>query len=80
MENDVLVKFKNNIMQSKLSQMDRIENVKNVYKIKNINKIENKRVLLIDDIFTTGATVNECCKILSLAGTKNVDIFTVAKD
>ena len=58
----------------------REENVKNVYKIQNMDKIINKKILIVDDIFTTGATLNECSKILKQAGAKKVDVFTIAKD
>ena len=54
--------------------------MKNVYKVYNADRIINKRILLIDDIYTTGATLNECSKILKQAGTKKVDVFTIAKD
>ena len=42
--------------------------------------LRGKKVLLVDDIYTTGSTVNECSKILNLAGAKKVDVFTIAKD
>ena len=58
----------------------REENVKNVYKIQNMDKIINKKILIVDDIFTTGATLNECSKLLKQAGAKKVDVFTIAKD
>ena len=58
----------------------REENVKNVYKIQNVDKIINKKILLVDDIYTTGATLNECSKLLKKAGAEKVDIFTIAKD
>ena len=79
---NTLKKVKNNKPQSLLSQEQREKNVQNVYKIikNNVNKILNKKVLLIDDIFTTGSTVNECSKILNKFGTKNIDVFTIAKD
>ena len=51
-----------------------------MYKLLNNEKIINKKILLIDDIFTTGSTVNECSKILKLAGAKKIDILTIAKD
>ena len=58
----------------------REENVKNVYKIQNMDKIINKKILIVDDIFTTGATLNECSKLLKQAGARKVDVFTIAKD
>ncbi len=58
----------------------REENVKNVYKIQNMDKIINKKILIVDDIFTTGATLNECSKLLKQSGAEKVDVFTIAKD
>ena len=54
-------------------------NVKNVYKVLNKNIIFGKRILLIDDIFTTGATVNECSRILKQYGAQSIIVATVAK-
>ena len=58
----------------------REKNVKNVYKKKNQDRIINKKILLVDDIYTTGATLNECSKILKQAGAEKIDVFTIAKD
>ena len=80
LKNNIIYKNMHNKTQSILSKKERIENVKNVYNIENKKELTNKNVLLIDDIFTTGATTNECSKILKLAGAKNVDILTLAKD
>ena len=59
---------------------DRIKNVKNVYSVRNQEKIINRNILLIDDIYTTGNTVNECSRVLKQAGAKNIGILTLAKD
>jgi len=40
----------------------------------------NKKVVILDDIYTTGATANECRKILQNAGASEVGIITIAKD
>ena len=77
---DILIKEKNVVAQSSLSKEKRIQNVKNVYKIKNKEKILGKKVLIFDDIYTTGATTNECKDVIILAGAKEVGIFTIAKD
>lgn len=61
---DCLIKEKNTIPQSTLSKKQREENVKQVYKIQNKQKIENKKIILFDDIYTTGTTTEECSKIL----------------
>ena len=76
-ESDVLIKIKNNLRQSELDLNERKENVKDAYSIKNIDIIKNKKVILIDDIYTTGATINECAKVLKLAGAQEVVGLTV---
>lgn len=77
---NVLVKIKDNKPQSELRQNDRTNNVKGVYKIKELKQIYKKKVLLVDDIFTTGSTVNECTKVLKENNVNGVGIFTLAKD
>lgn len=76
----VLYKKKDTLPQSTLDKEKRIENIKGAYYIKNEQILKNKKVLLIDDIFTTGSTVNECSKILKQAEAKEIGIFTLAKD
>ena len=48
--------------------------------VKNVDKVKNKSILLFDDIFTTGNTVNECSRLLKLSGAKDIGIITLAKD
>lgn len=79
-EKDILTKIKNNPQQSSLGQEKRILNAKGVYKINNSDKITDKNILLIDDVFTTGATCNECAKVLKQEGAKRVGVFTITKD
>lgn len=76
----VLLKRVNNKPQSTKNKQERKNNVIGVYYIKNEEKIFNKKVLLVDDIYTTGSTANECAKILKIAGARIVDVFTIAKD
>lgn len=80
LENRVLIKTKNIIAQSSLNKKQRENNIKDVYQIKSVEKVMNKKVLLLDDIYTTGSTVNECAKILKEAGCIEVGIITIAKD
>ena len=77
---DCLIKNKNIIEQSKLNKEQRQKNIQGVYILKNKEKLINKKILLIDDIYTTGSTVNECCKVLQKARPKKIDVFTIAKD
>lgn len=78
--NNLLIKTKNNIAQSTLSKEERITNVKNIYKIRDNNLINGKNIILIDDIYTTGNTVNECCRILKENGAQEIGVFTISKD
>ena len=80
LETKVLIKYKNTPAQSTLSKEERKRNIKDVYKVQNISKIENKRVLLLDDIYTTGSTISECSRVLQQAGIKQIGILTIAKD
>lgn len=75
-----LIKNKNIIEQSKLNKEERQKNIQGVYILKNKEKLINKKLLLIDDIYTTGSTVNECCKILKQANPRKIDVLTIAKD
>lgn len=80
MERDALAKVENNTAQSKLTKLERIDNAKNVYAIKNTENIRGKAVLLLDDIYTTGSTANECSKMLKQAGASEVAVLAIAKD
>ena len=78
--NNCLIKTKNIIEQSKLNKEDRQQNIQGVYNLQNARLIINKKILLIDDIYTTGSTVNECCKILQQANPKTMGVLVLAKD
>lgn len=77
---DVLVKQRNTVPQSTLGKEERKNNIKNVYIIQNKDKIKNKSILILDDIYTTGSTVNECSRILKKAGATKIGVLTIAKD
>lgn len=80
MDKKAFVKVKNNKVQSSLNKEERKNNVKNVYKLKDKEKIENKKILIFDDIYTTGATIEACIKEISKANIKQIGILTLAKD
>lgn len=79
-EENVLFKKVNNKPQSTKNREDRKVNVIGAYYTKNKKLIFNKKIILLDDIFTTGSTVNECAKVLINAGASKVDVITIAKD
>ena len=79
-ESDCLFKIKNVIEQSKLNKEERQKNIQGVYELRNKEKLYKNKILLVDDIYTTGSTVNECSKVLRGAKPKQIGIFTIAKD
>ena len=74
-----LKKVKNNVRQSSLNHIKREDNVRNAYQIINKEIIFNKKIVLFDDIYTTGSTVNECSRVLKENGAKEILILTLAK-
>lgn len=75
---DVLIKYKHTSSQTKKTHQERIENVKDVFEIKNKNILVGKHILLIDDVLTTGATIESCATtILKIKETK-ISIATLA--
>ena len=77
--NNVLVKTKETLPQVELSDEERKENVKDVFSIKNEYQILGKKILLVDDIYTTGSTLEECAKVLKKAGVKEIIGIVVAR-
>ena len=77
-ETKILLKIFNSKAQSLLKLKDRRNNVLNTYKVKNKSKVLGKTILLVDDIFTTGATTNECSKVLKQNGAKSVVVATIS--
>lgn len=65
--------------QVNLKGKERIANIKGAFAVKNGAGFKNKKILLIDDVYTTGATVIECSKVLKKAGAKTVDVLTLAR-
>lgn len=77
--NDVLLKIKETLPQVELSEEERRENIKRVFLIKNKELIKNKKILLVDDIYTTGSTLEEGARVLKETGAKEVWGIVVAR-
>jgi ComF family protein len=65
--------------QVELVGRDRMKNVSGAFALRYPHVVHGKRVLLIDDVFTTGATMNECSRVLKLAGAQSVTALTLAR-
>ena len=76
---DVLIRSKATVSQTGLGRQQRLKNIKGAFSVKIPEKVIAKKVLLVDDVYTTGATVNECARVLLKAGAERVDVLTVAR-
>ena len=65
--------------QTELSRAERIKNVKGIFSVNDKSKFRGKNILLIDDVLTTGSTVNECSEVLLEAGAASISVVTVAR-
>ena len=64
--------------QTKLNLSERAQNVSNAFKVKNAKKIKGKNILLVDDVCTTGATLQECGIVLRKAGAGSIYVSSIA--
>ena len=77
---DVLYKIKETISQVEIKDRDkRLKNIQGVFAVKNPEIIKNKIIILVDDITTTGATLNEAGRVLKQSGAKKIIGLAVAK-
>ena len=79
LKGSLLVKTKLGPAQVNLTQQERPKNVQSAFRVKDSKVLKDKNVLLIDDVLTTSATVNECSKMLLEAGVNRVEVFTLAR-
>jgi predicted amidophosphoribosyltransferase len=61
-----------------LNRKERKQAVRGVFAVREGKTMEGKRILLVDDVFTTGATARECAKVIKKAGAAKVYVFTLA--
>lgn len=76
--NDAVKRKRFTQSQTKLNLSEREKNVKDAFSIRRPDKIQSKNILLIDDVITTGATINECGSVLLKGGAKSVYAASVA--
>lgn len=65
--------------QTRLSAEERKANVRGAFQAISPEWLDGRRILLVDDVMTTGATVNECAKVLMASGACSVHVVTVAR-
>lgn len=72
-------KIKNTKEQKTLTKEERVKNLMGAFKVSRVKDIKNKNVILIDDVMTTGATINECKEVLKKSGANRITVLTIAK-
>jgi len=65
--------------QTKLTRQQRAENMRKAFAMRNGQKLNGQRILLFDDVLTTGATTDACAKVLRAAGADEVAVWTLAR-
>ena len=76
---EVLIKKKENKEQKLLKYNERHENVKDIFELKRNVNIKDLKFIIIDDVTTSGATIEEACRILKKYGVKHIKLLTLAK-
>ncbi|MBL1212101.1 MAG: ComF family protein [Ignavibacteriae bacterium] len=74
----VIKRIKFTETQTHLNSLERKANIRNAFKLKKQKLIKNKSIILIDDVVTTGATINECARILKEGGALKVFALSAA--
>ncbi|MFZ0614427.1 MAG: ComF family protein [Desulfobacterales bacterium] len=76
---DAVVRIRPTPPQTGLGRRDRLHNIRKAFRVERRQVIAQRRILLVDDVYTTGATVDECAKTLLSAGAARVDVLTLAR-
>ena len=76
---DGLERIRETTPQAGLPMGQRRRNVRGAFCVRQPSLIKNQRILLVDDVMTTGATANECAKTLKKAGAKSISVLTIAR-
>ncbi len=75
----LLIRHGDTAPQALLSKQERRQNVVGVFRLTQPEFIRGKRIILIDDVYTTGSTVNQCARVLRQAGASSIEVFTLAR-
>lgn len=80
METDALFRIRNTRHQVSLPEDKRMLNIKGAFAVRQPDLVMGRRVLLVDDVFTTGSTLNEAAKVLKESGAESVYVYTLARN
>ncbi len=74
---DSLIRSRNTMPQVGLNTKERKRNIRKAFEIRDMEFIKGKSVMLVDDVYTTGATIRECSGILKKAGAREIYAITI---
>lgn len=74
----ILIRTRNNPSQTNKSREERIDNVEDIFRVKDPGAIDSKIILLVDDVITTGATINACSTAILRAGAQYTGVAALA--
>ena len=77
-ESNILTRLKFTRTQTQKTRFDRFLNMQNTFELTDYSLLENKHILLVDDVLTTGATLHACCTELQKTKNINISIATIA--
>jgi competence protein ComFC len=77
---DILVRIRDTETQIGMGLDERAMNIIGAFEVPDIDRVEDKSILLVDDVMTTGATIEECARALKIAGAGKVKFLTIARD
>ena len=65
--------------QTRLDREERMQNLRDAFRVQHARRVAGSHLILVDDVFTTGSTVDECARVLKKAGAASVRVITVAR-
>jgi len=63
----------------RMNRKERIESIKGTFEIRQPDRVSGRSAILVDDVYTTGSTANEACRILKIAGAERIQVITLAR-
>ena len=76
-DSDYLIRALNTKPQKEMDKSRRKKNVENAFKITD-NVVKYNKIILVDDIYTTGSTIDECAKVLLMAGVSEINFVSLS--
>ena len=76
---DALQRIRYTVTQTHFDRRRRMKNLRNAFRVRRNATVEGKRLLLVDDVLTTGSTLDECARMLLGAGAEAIYALTVAR-